>query len=121
MPAARFKPSGTLRSEGRVLIAGGLGGPCAPGGTVGIQYNPLTSTESYDPAVGAFTATGQMINARAGHVAVRLDDGTVLVAGGLGGPTGSESVATAQRFDSTTGRGRGGRFMTRARTGAGAA
>jgi len=121
MTAARFEASGTLLSDGRVLIAGGLGGPGAPGGTGGIQYNPLTSTEGYDPAVGAFSATGQMINARADHVAARLADGTVLVAGGLGGSTGGVSVATAERFDPTTGRWREVSPMIRARTGASAA
>jgi N-acetylneuraminic acid mutarotase len=121
MTTARFEASGTLLSDGRVLIAGGFGGPGAPGGAGGIQYNPLTSTEGYDPAVGAFSATGQMINARADHVAVRLADGTVLVAGGLGGSTGGVSVATAERFDPTTGRWREVSPMTRARTGASAA
>jgi N-acetylneuraminic acid mutarotase len=121
MTAARFEASGTLLSDGRVLISGGFGGPGAPGGPGGVQYNPLTSTEGYDPAVGAFAATGQMINARADHVAVRLDDGTVLVAGGLGGSNGSVSVATAERFDPTTGRWRQVGPMTRARTGASAA
>jgi hypothetical protein len=121
MTAARFEASGTLLSDGRVLIAGGFGGPGAPGGAGSIQYNPLTSTEGYDPAVGAFAATGQMINARADHVAIRLDDGTVLAAGGLGGSTGGVSVATAERFDPTTGRWREVSPMTRARTGASAA
>jgi hypothetical protein len=121
MTAARFEASGTLLSDGRVLIAGGFGGPGAPGGAGGIQYNPLTSTEGYDPAVGAFSATGQMINARADHVGARLADGTVLVAGGLGGSTGGVSVATAERFDPTTGRWREVSPMTRARTGASAA
>jgi len=121
MTAARFEASGTLLSDGRVLIAGGFGGPGAPGGAGSIQYNPLASTEGYDPAVGAFSATGQMINARADHVAARLADGTVLVAGGLGGSTGGVSVATAERFDPTTGRWREVSPMIRARTGASAA
>jgi N-acetylneuraminic acid mutarotase len=121
MNAARFEASGTLLSDGRVLIAGGLGGTGAPGGTGGIQYNPLTSTESYDPAVGAFGASGQMINARADHVAVRLDDGTVLAAGGLGGSSGGVSIAAAERFDPTTGRWREVSPMAHARTGASAA
>jgi hypothetical protein len=121
MTAARFEASGTLLSDGRVLIAGGFGASGVAGGTGGIQYNPLASTETYDPAIGAFGATGQMSNARADHVAVRLGDGTVLVAGGLGGSTGSVSVATAERFDPTTGRWREVGPLSQARTGASAA
>ena len=121
MTSARFEASGTLLGDGRVLIAGGFGATGVPAGSGGIQYNPLASTESYDPAVGAFSAAGQMINARADHVAVRLADGTVLVAGGLGGPAGTASVTTAERFDPTTGQWRQVSPMAQARTGASAA
>ncbi len=121
MSTTRFEASGTLLSDGRVLVAGGFGTTGSPGGSGGIQYNPVASTESYDPAVGAFSATGQMTNARADHVAVRIADGTVLVAGGLGGSAGDVSVATAERFDPTTGRWSTLSPIAHARTGASAA
>ena len=52
---------------------GGIGG----GNTV-----TLRSAELYDPATGAWTATGAMGTARRSHVATLLPGGRVLVAGG---------------------------------------
>lgn len=120
MTTPRFEATATLLNGGRVLIAGGLGGS---GGSsaAGLQYNPLASTETYDPAIGAFTASGRMINPRADQVAVRLDDGSVLVAGGLGGSSGSATLATAERFDPTTNLWRAAAPLASGRTGASAA
>src|SRR2546428_4301205 len=49
---------------------------------------------------GAFGSTGAMAAARSSHVAVRLDDGRVLVAGGINAMT---RLATAELFDPGTG------------------
>jgi hypothetical protein len=57
-----------------VLIAGGLGG----------DGQPLTSVELFVPDVG-FVSERPLATARAGHVAVPLSDGTVLVVGGAPG------------------------------------
>jgi anti-sigma factor RsiW len=60
----------TVLSDGRVLVAGGLG----PGN--------LPSSELFDPATGEWSPASDMNDARSGHVAVLLQDGRALVAGG---------------------------------------
>lgn len=121
MTTARFEASATPLSDGRVLIAGGLGGPGVSGGALGLQYPPLKSAEIYDPAVGAFTGAGRMADGRANQVAARLPDGSVLVAGGSGGADGNLALSTAERFDPGTGAWTSTASMTYARTGASAA
>jgi hypothetical protein len=64
--------TGTLLSDGRVLIAGGLN-----------QESQVVSTaELYDPGTGTFTATSSLTHALQSHTATLLADGQVLVAGG---------------------------------------
>jgi hypothetical protein len=59
----------------------------------------------FDPATGSVTPTGSLRVARFGHAAVRLDDGRVLVAGGMGqrddGTFGE--LRSAELFDPRTG------------------
>lgn len=119
MASSRFEATATSLTDGRVLIVGGLGGAGTPGAG-GIQYRPLPTAEIYDPAVGAFTATADMIAARAEQVALRLNDGSVLVAGGLGGPTGDVSLSSAERFDPNTGKWEAAGSLHRSRAGAAA-
>jgi hypothetical protein len=59
-----------------VLVAGG-GDP--------IGGHSDRTAELYDPANGSWSRTGDMTQARTGHTATLLPDGTVLVAGGHGG------------------------------------
>lgn len=79
MTAARSGHSSTLLHDGRVLIVGGIGG----GGS------PLNSAELYNPTTRTFSAAGlgSMSSARAFHSATLLENGTVLVAGGICGST----------------------------------
>ncbi|RZL94152.1 MAG: hypothetical protein EOP82_05785 [Variovorax sp.] len=91
MGAARSVFTATLLPDGKVLVAGGLG--------VGI----LASAELYTPATGQWAPTGPMSAARLTHTATLLPDGKVLVAGGNGGVSGGGSLATAERYDPTTG------------------
>jgi hypothetical protein len=88
MTTSRVAHTATLLLDGRVLVAGGRGGGW--GGVV------LESAELYDPATGAFAATGSMKNARAGHSATRLADGRILITGGSSG-------TEAEIYDPSTG------------------
>jgi len=74
---ARYSHSATLLADGRVLVAGGSGARSAQ------SNGTLRSAEVYDPATGEWTETAPLTDARFGHPAVRLNDGRVLVVGGV--------------------------------------
>jgi hypothetical protein len=102
MTEARAGHQAVALPGGRVLVVGGsigTGGPPAP----------LGYCELYDPATGAWTPTGDLATARAGHQATLLPDGTVLVTGGdsagvrADGRYDARSLDTAERYDPATG------------------
>jgi hypothetical protein len=94
MLVARELHTATLLQDGRVLIAAGT----RPNG---IQWEPLSFAEIYDPATGTFSATGSLNEARYSHAATLLADGRVLIAGGVGN-TG-KMLASAEIYDPATG------------------
>jgi hypothetical protein len=57
-----------------VLVAGGFSRH---------RHEASSSAELYDPASGTWTATGSLNDGRYGHTAALLQNGNVLVAGGL--------------------------------------
>jgi len=61
----------TLMQDGRVLVTGGTD-----------DMVQLDTAELYDPSTGTFAATGAMTQRRVLHTAVRLADGSILIAGG---------------------------------------
>ena len=78
----------TLLRNGKVLIAGG---------------NETTNTELFDPAKGAWFATGRLNTPRlAGHTATALADGRVLVLGGESAPGPANRETSAEIYDPTT-------------------
>ena len=84
MHVGRSYHTATLLTDGRVLVAGGIG-------------NDEASAERYDPATGKWSVTGSMERGRYLHTATLLRNGQVLVAGGVGGPK------KAEQYDPATG------------------
>lgn len=85
---ARNHASATLLDDGRVLVAGGFAGQYE------YPWNAVATAELWNPANGTFTATGSLVTARAGHSAIRLADGRVVVTGN--GPTEVWDPATGE-------------------------
>jgi hypothetical protein len=92
MVAQRTAPAVVLLKNGKVLVMGGQRNQAG--------YPAIQSAELYDPATGLFTATGDMAYARLGAMAVLLDNGKVLIAGGKSSSTYHQS---AELYDPTTG------------------
>ncbi len=102
-PAGSFSPTGSLIDErvyhtatrlpdGRVLVIGGVSGD-------GEDSVILASTELFDPAAGAFSPAGSLIDARIFHTATLLPDGRVLLVGGWTMPEETETTGhTDLRF-----------------------
>jgi N-acetylneuraminic acid mutarotase len=94
---ARYAHTATVLANGKMLVAGGFGGPTS---TIQSGGAALAAAELYDPTTGTWTATGSMNNARMNHTATLLPSGRVLVAGGS---TGTATTASAEVYDPTSG------------------
>lgn len=98
MPAARADHAAVTLADGRVLVTGGCAGgaPCDP---------PSTAAMLWDPATGAWTMAAPMHVARALHLALRLDDGRVMVIGGQGTCNSRicDTLASTELYDPATG------------------
>jgi N-acetylneuraminic acid mutarotase len=103
----------TVLDDGRVLAVGGT--------SAGAQFPApaLAGAETYDPATRVWTVTDALHTARWGHSAVRLPDGSVLVAGGSAVRSAQSvgALRSAERFDPATGEWTEAAPMTDARTG----
>lgn len=97
---ARAYHSMTKLPDGRVLVTGGW-----IFDQKAMHWVQVDSNEIYDPQSGQFTLTGTMHYPRGEVLAVRLEDGRVLIAGGYSyDDQGHASpVATAELFDPDTG------------------
>ena len=96
MIAARFWPTATLLNNGQVLIAGG-----ADTNLSAAYTDVVASAELYNPATGNFTATGSMTGPREFHSATLLNNGQVLIAGGV--DNNLDVLASAELYDPATG------------------
>jgi len=91
MTIGRAGHTATLLKNGKVLIAGGWTG----------RYDARRAAELYDPAIGMFTPTGNMVIERADNTAALLPDGRVLIAGGV--DRNENALASAELYDPKTG------------------
>ena len=83
-----------LLNDGTVLVVGGLsslGGP-----SLGVE----DTAEVYDPKTSQFTETGSLNVARAGATITLLDDGTVLLTGGV--DASGNVLGSAELYDPAT-------------------
>lgn len=100
MHIGRMLHTATLLHNGMVLVAGGFT-------TCDDDFCSDTATaELYNPATGKWALTGHMQTGREQHTATLLDNGLILVAGGLnegGFTSGAFEVATAELYDPATG------------------
>jgi len=100
MGTARTSHTATLLSNGKVLVTGGSAGELTGNGPP--TPDTLAEAELFDPASGTFTPTkGNMETGRVYHTATLLNDGTVLVTGGVDSNNAVE--ASAELFDPTSG------------------
>jgi hypothetical protein len=93
MTEPRSRHTATLLSDGKVLVAGGRIGPDG--------HAAATSAELYDPRSRTWSATGGMHDGRSGQTATLLQDGTVLVVGGM--ISAGDSVLNAELYDPVSG------------------
>ena len=105
MLAARLTHTAVLLPDGKVLVAGGNGG--ASGG------GSLATAERYDPATGAWSATGAMNTGRTAATATALPEGQVLVTGGY--DSSGLALASTELYDPVSGQWTGTGAMRGAR------
>jgi N-acetylneuraminic acid mutarotase len=89
MATPRIFGTMTLLGDRDILMAGGAD-YSSPSGAV------LNSAELFDPVPGTWSTTSAMNSPRIAHVAVLLNDDTVLVAGGW---DGTATLASAELYD----------------------
>jgi hypothetical protein len=89
LAAASLRPTATLLSSGKVLVAGGYNG------------SSLSAAALYDPATGTWSTTGSMASPRFTHPATLLPNGKVLVSGAFDGRSGV--FPTSELYDPATG------------------
>jgi hypothetical protein len=80
MHVERAYDTATLLKDGQVLVAGGMRNSSNSDNGLSLGTN---SCELYDPSTGSWSVTGSLHDNRFGHTATLLNDGRVLVVGGM--------------------------------------
>lgn len=80
MHVERAYDTATLLKDGEVLVAGGMRNSSNSDNGLSLGTN---SCELYDPSTDSWSLTGSMHDGRFGHTVTLLNDGKVLVVGGL--------------------------------------
>jgi hypothetical protein len=93
MSEPRSAHTATLLKDGRVLLTGGMI-------SVTGQELPTASSEIFDPKTNTITLSGKMKTPRAGHTAALLDDGDVLITGGI---DEKQPITSAELYRAATG------------------
>jgi N-acetylneuraminic acid mutarotase len=98
MILARYEHTAVLLTSGKVLVAGGFSSN---------SYNSSTNgAELFDPVASTWSSAGTFTGGRADHLAVRLADGRVLIAGGWSSLNSwSSALDTAQIYSPNAGAG----------------
>jgi hypothetical protein len=103
MNVRRSGHTSTLMPDGSVLITGGE--TFLFEGTSGRFGGSLASTELYDPSTGTFSNAGSMLANRSDHRATLLQNGNVLITGGVqyfpfvrGATSGIRHTASAELY-----------------------
>lgn len=94
---ARSHHAATALDDGRLLVTGGTTHESVEGQN---RFIALASVEVYDPKKNAWTTAAPMTDARNGHTATLLLDGTVLVVGGA--REQRQHLTSVERFDPKT-------------------
>ena len=87
LPQATWASASALLPGGRVMVAGGSDGQSS--------FAAVASAEIYDPSTGNWNSVTDMLQPRAYAMAVTLQDGSVLVAGGS---RNGQPLDTAERY-----------------------
>lgn len=96
MNRGRHRFGAALLSNGKVLAIGGMY-------SSGATYYSIATVEIFDPVTETWSYTGSLNVARENPVVVVLNNGKVLVTGGMMRATGTTYLASAEIYDPDTG------------------
>lgn len=99
MGSPRQSHAATRLADGRVLVSGGW---ASSGNSDGGK--DLSDCELFDPETGSWSSTGSMRHDRYNHLAVLLQDGTVLAMGGWSYGARGGQLFSCEVFNPSTGR-----------------